>query len=836
MSKIIPNFGTVPSGGKKLTDFSSKKLASSVGVVHVDEEIEEVLEPQKSTSANPAALKVRVKNSLLVQSGKKGNDVDLELSKNPSKKEIEEKIAELSKLIGLKEKAQLAEEKSQKKEEVEKKAPKPAYMLSTEQINKIAEEKMAAALATQSSKGIEKNADEREKYAQFIKNYQKRDGKEQQNDSASRSEIENKLNQLRQMNTTIVDVQKDEIDKIKSGLSTPTSLQKMKKSGSILSETSEESEKKFEEALKESQQKKKLQPSLQTLRKASLHFPTENIYEDDKKGESKKESGVKEKELSLSKPLQPNIALPSQSKIALSQNEAVTKEQPKPVDNNQSFSNNQTNQKPQASTTWQPKPLTKDIVQQAQLHHLQTIRQIPAPQLPLSHIQSIKPATDTTSKVYQNITFKVPKKGKIPQDLLALSQANVGRQNRPVIAQIKQDTQNTQNQNNALMQENTQKGSIDTQPKKELEPQLNQKIQPRTTPNLGAEIQKQYKKRKKSGFLVKALISVSILSLFSGVFGVTSGIISVDKVTQAVAGVYDSKDQNIPLTEFEQWTKDKTGSVQKAETDFDDDGLTNYEEYLLKTNPASKNTCDNNKTDLENLVNFVDPATCEKMDVKNDSETSTFNQIISKSEIRTKLLALESGTDGSESSEPKQVVGVLETFGVSDWSDLNSINQSQISSEAELNSKKQEYLRLIQKIDNYITKYRSYDVYDRDYETPVHPAVYLQTSVQYDVNLKYVLAVGRLESRFGTDRYTNSGAETRIGANQNVYSIGLDDSGSDNRFPTWEQGVTAFGRWYKRFNDQGINDCRKWRIYNPNGDYCTKVEAYASEIDAYLKE
>jgi hypothetical protein len=64
--------------------------------------------------------------------------------------------------------------------------------------------------------------------------------------------------------------------------------------------------------------------------------------------------------------------------------------------------------------------------------------------------------------------------------------------------------------------------------------------------------------------------------------------------------------------------------------------------------------------------------------------------------------------------------------------------------------------------------------------------------------------------------------------------MGLTETSSSG-FNTWEEGVESFGKWYKRFQDRKVPDCSKWRIYNPNGDYCTKVETLADEIEAYLK-
>ena len=93
--------------------------------------------------------------------------------------------------------------------------------------------------------------------------------------------------------------------------------------------------------------------------------------------------------------------------------------------------------------------------------------------------------------------------------------------------------------------------------------------------------------------------------------------------------------------------------------------------------------------------------------------------------------------------------------------------------------------------------------------------------------------MAQLESRFGTDRYDANGNQNRIGRYKNIYSIGLSSTDSMG-FETWEQGVEAFGKWYKYFQDRGVGDCQKWRIFNRNGDYCSKVENQADTIDRFL--
>jgi hypothetical protein len=180
---------------------------------------------------------------------------------------------------------------------------------------------------------------------------------------------------------------------------------------------------------------------------------------------------------------------------------------------------------------------------------------------------------------------------------------------------------------------------------------------------------------------------------------------------------------------------------------------------------------------------------------------------------------------------------LISIFGASSLEDLNNreIDTTNIDRQIEVLQKQAEYIGLIEKVDKYIAQSRSFEPYDRDYETPVSGAVYVDVSIRYDTPLKYVLAVAQRESRFGTDRYTANGNLTRPGEYKNIFSMGLDDSGNNIGFETWEKGVESFGKWYRRFDDAGVSDCRKWRIYNPNGDYCAHVEETASQIEFFLR-
>jgi hypothetical protein len=348
---------------------------------------------------------------------------------------------------------------------------------------------------------------------------------------------------------------------------------------------------------------------------------------------------------------------------------------------------------------------------------------------------------------------------------------------------------------------------------------------------------KKPRKRNKLGRFVAA--TAILLTLVGGVGAyalnknlVPAGFPGIGIMKSAVAGEVSYKGSDVEnFEEYKKWILSQNSSQYSAPTDdLDNDQLTNYEEFILQTNPKTANTCDKESTDIENLLKLVDPVTCKQIDLNNNNLVAKYSQVINLPNIQAQLVK----SLDSDAQKPATPENLLQLFGVDAYSKIDSLTEDQVSKEIMQKNTKIEYLRTIKKIDSYIEKYRSYKTGDRDYPTPVRGAVYLDVSLRYNTPLKYSLAIARLESRFGTDRFTPSGELTRPAQYQNIYSMGLTDSSSSG-FNTWEAGVESFGKWYKRFEDRKVSDCAKWKIYNPNGDYCSKVEALATEIDSYLK-
>lgn len=342
--------------------------------------------------------------------------------------------------------------------------------------------------------------------------------------------------------------------------------------------------------------------------------------------------------------------------------------------------------------------------------------------------------------------------------------------------------------------------------------------------------------------------------------------------------VQADKNKNIKTINYEKWIVfNNYGTYSPPSDDLDNDGLNNYEEFLIGSIPINKNSCDSNITDSQNLLNLIDPKSCIPIDFNAPGQVQRFKDVLN---ITPDFIQKHQ----NQNLEPSQIINSVISVSVSSIpivSDIlpipniqnnvaNSptfieasvkIQSPKISLENPIPQNSSKNIPLEQSsnqgapkilepakaevqapksninskaVQQYIDQYRSYDKYDNQIANPINANYFINMSEKYGVPLKYSLALARSESRFGTDQFNQDGSENRIGRHLNMYSIGLDDAGGSITYPSWEAGVDAFGRWYSKFENQGYSDCAKWRIYNPNGDYCQKIENLANQIENYI--
>jgi hypothetical protein len=343
------------------------------------------------------------------------------------------------------------------------------------------------------------------------------------------------------------------------------------------------------------------------------------------------------------------------------------------------------------------------------------------------------------------------------------------------------------------------------------------------------------KQRKTINFRQKLTVSAII-----GVMCLMAGLGAVGLKNYFLPNIANSSDAQVlgvtedkPDLEYKNWIESKNYTVfsPKGE-DLDKDELTNDEEYILGTSPISANSCSQTVTDIQNLLNLVDPQTCKPMDLNNQNEFEKYNKVVNIDEIQQKLIADLDNTAPATPEIDKN--SLLSIFGVTNLNQIDDISVVNLEKESEQKATKITYLKLIDRVDLYISKNRSYEPFDRDYETPVKGAKYLEVSLKYDIPVKYLLAIARAESRFGTDRYTQSGNLTRPGEHSNIFSLGLTDSGSNVTFESWDKGIESMGKWWQKFDKRGVSVPRRLKIFNPNGDYPTKIEGLADQIETFI--
>lgn len=400
-------------------------------------------------------------------------------------------------------------------------------------------------------------------------------------------------------------------------------------------------------------------------------------------------------------------------------------------------------------------------------------------------------------------------------------------------------------------------------------PELNKEIH---NSNLRKKIRNRNKFKRYSASTLFTTIIIIFCTLFltgnaqwMGKFGEKN--VSADKSKSQKVGQYDKW---IAANNF--------GNYSSPGEDLDKDGLNNYEEFLINSNPTNKNSCNINVTDNANLLNLIDPVTCLPIDFDAPGQVARFKEVLNitpefiqkhqKSNLQNQSFITPSvqvkDTIISVSQSSAAIVTDILPVSNIEFDDQKSPTFIETSTKIQVpkltveNAAVEKPLEIkvpeikkpsadsnveilaqksnvnISAVQQYIDQYRSYDKYDNQIQNPINAKYFIEMSNKYNVPLKYSLAIARSESRFGTDQFNQDGSANRIGRHLNMYSIGLDDAGGSITYPSWEAGVDAFGKWYTKFENQGYSDCAKWRIYNPNGDYCQKIENLATQIENYI--
>lgn len=94
------------------------------------------------------------------------------------------------------------------------------------------------------------------------------------------------------------------------------------------------------------------------------------------------------------------------------------------------------------------------------------------------------------------------------------------------------------------------------------------------------------------------------------------------------------EDINLELTQYKSWLYNYNSGLDPGDAandysaDIDLDGLSNYEEFLIGSNPTTAYSCNPKITDAQNLVNLINPVNCKAINLENPLVANVFYKLI----------------------------------------------------------------------------------------------------------------------------------------------------------------------------------------------------------------
>jgi hypothetical protein len=272
-------------------------------------------------------------------------------------------------------------------------------------------------------------------------------------------------------------------------------------------------------------------------------------------------------------------------------------------------------------------------------------------------------------------------------------------------------------------------------------------------------------------------------------------------------------------TKYKTWSYDVVKKVVKLDDDEDKDGLTNYTEFMLGSKPNEAFSCSGNLNDSKTLYAFIDPSTCNKIDLSTSANLKKYQNFINFNDY-SKVI------ESSPVQKPISVVGGDSLETVFDTKDISKISIDSLKSNYEtFDSVKKEYAKKIIALNSYFLLYRSSNIKDKDNPIPLSAAQYLDASLKYKIELKYLVAVAQKESSFGTLGTGETGVVEVTYSNKNLTGFGRAENGQSVwKFDNWETGLFALAKWYQKLGDAGVIGC----------DRCEKTENQAKVFEEYF--
>lgn len=257
------------------------------------------------------------------------------------------------------------------------------------------------------------------------------------------------------------------------------------------------------------------------------------------------------------------------------------------------------------------------------------------------------------------------------------------------------------------------------------------------------------------------------------------------------------------LTDYDSWAKASLNSTKNETFDPDNDGLSNYQEFLLKSKPLNKNSCKDQESDFEMVVNLTNPGKCQRVDFGNQDEKVKFLEVFKSSKV---------------------INAHIKKF---DTNQANSLQENQIKP---VNS-----LVKIENIEKYIlesfSKKRAVKI--EDFE--VKPQDYLDIANQYALDVS-VLITHSSATEYGLkDQILKTQTSGIPESTNNLTRLGTLNSPT-YKFTSKKQSLSTFASWYQDLKANNLSECDIISILSNDPNECQITIKQQEYIKLFLIE
>jgi hypothetical protein len=315
----------------------------------------------------------------------------------------------------------------------------------------------------------------------------------------------------------------------------------------------------------------------------------------------------------------------------------------------------------------------------------------------------------------------------------------------------------------------------------------------------GTERLYQKQKQSSSGFTVfVATISV-IMGLSLGIF---LGFESPSE-TLAFFGVENAEvEYRIQTNDpsYQNWANSSIASLKNGSDDPDKDGLTNYQEYLLGSNPFNKYSC-SNQSDLELVIDLRNPNGCKEIDFEDSKEINKFFEVFKSSNVINEQ---------------------IKNFDPSINDDIPTGNIEPIKSQIDASV-----------IEKYMLDSFSQKRNISSDNLPISAQDFIEISEKYSINISILLA-NSAPTEYGLRDVTSKiNSEGNIEKTNNVTRLGSLNSPA-YRFGNKKNSLITFALWYQYMKARSVPECKIVEILSNDIDECKNIQKHQEYIEKLL--